>query len=76
MSDSFLFQSQKTGFLLLVFGTSITDARNYAKNTNRNLEMKFVSKNPTVSPYVCCATTENQVALNRTSLQKLLEGDN
>jgi hypothetical protein len=72
MSDSFLFQSSKNGFQLLVFGTSITDARNYAKNTHPNFDMKFISKNPIVSKYVLCSTTENQVNLNRESLNKLL----
>jgi hypothetical protein len=76
MSDSFLFQSDKNKFQLLVFGTSITDARNYAKNTHPNFEMKFVSKNPMVNKYVCCATTEKQVQLNKTSLEKLLNKDN
>ena len=73
MSDCFLFQSDINKFQLLVFGTSITDARQYAKNTHPNFEMKFVSKNPgSISPYIVCGTTENQVKLNRESLRLLL----
>ena len=75
MTDSFLFQSNKNGFQLLVFGTSITDARQHAKNCWPNYDMKFIIKNPTVSPYVLCATTEKQTQLNRESLEKLLNGE-
>ena len=73
MSDTFLFQSRLNNFQLLVFGTSITDARQYTKNTHPNYDMKFISKNPgIVSKYLLCATTEKQVQANRESLEKLL----
>jgi hypothetical protein len=72
MGDTFLFQSKKNGFQLLVFGTSLTDARNYAKNTHLNFDMTFVCKNPIVSKYVVCGTTDSQVKLNKISLQKLM----
>jgi hypothetical protein len=76
MSDSFLFQSKINKFQLLIFGTSITDAREYAKCTHPKFEMMFVSKNPSnVNPYVVCAITEKQVQLNRKSLNKMLYGD-
>lgn len=71
MSDSYLFHSNKNGFQLLIFGISLSDAREYAKNTHSNFEMTFVSKNPIVNEYVCCATTEKQTQLNRENLEKL-----
>ena len=75
MGDRFLFRSNKTGFQLLVFGVSLTDARQYAKNTHSNFDMKFISKNPIeVNKYLCCATTSKQIELNRISLERLLEG--
>ena len=71
MSDSYLFQSSKTGFQFLVFGINVKDAREYAKNTHPSFDMKFVSKNPgSVSKYVLSATTENQMNLNRESFLK------
>lgn len=76
MSDTFLFQSSINKFQLLIFAVSISDARQYAKNTHPNFDMRFVCKNPSdVSPYTLCATTENQVRSNRESLEKLLQGE-
>jgi hypothetical protein len=66
MSDCFLFQSSKVNFQILVFGITLQDARQYAKNTHPNYGMKFVSKNP----------TEKQMELNRENLRKMLEEDN
>lgn len=75
MSDNFLFKSSKNGYVLLVFGISLYDARQYAKNTHPNLDMRFIGKNQFVSPYITCATTEEQVKLNRMSLEKLIQGE-
>jgi hypothetical protein len=77
MSDCFLFQSSKVNFQILVFGITLQDARQYAKNTHPNYGMKFVSKNPTgINKYILCGTTEKQMELNRENLRKMLEEDN
>ena len=73
MSDSFLFECPSNKWQLLVFGTSLSDARRYVKNTHPGYHMKFVGKNVEVSRNVCCATTEAQVKLNRERLYKFME---
>ena len=72
MSDTFLFRSNKTGFMLQVFGVSLKDSREFAVNTNGNLDMKYVGKNMQCSKYTCGAVTEKQHQKNKENLERIM----